>query len=51
MINKKNITEYNLINNKLVEIYGAKLKLSKSQISKIKSKNNKEYIGLDLNEL
>ena len=51
MINKKNITDYNLINNKLVEISGAKLKLSKSQISKIKSKNNKEYIGLDLNQL
>ena len=51
MLNKKNITDYSLINNKLVEISGIKLKLSKSQLSKIKNKNNKEYIGLDLNEL
>ena len=47
----KIIADYNTINNKLIEISGFKLKLSKSQLSKIKSKINKEYIGLDLNEL
>lgn len=34
----------------MIEISGVKLKLSKSQLSKIKSKINKEYIGLDLIE-
>lgn len=49
MINKKNIYDYKSINNKLVEISGVSIKLSKSQVSKLK--NNVEYMFLDLNQL
>lgn len=51
MINKKNIIDYTTINKYYVDLFAHNLKLTKSQISKIKNKYLDEYKGLDFIQL
>ena len=50
-LNKENITDFNIINNKFVNITNKNLNLTKSQITKLKHNTHSEYIGLDLLQL
>ena len=51
MINKKNITENSTIFKYFFDTFGINLKLTKSQISKLKNKYLDEFKGLDFIQL